>query len=145
MLTRRREPDAAPEHRAGRSNLLQLMQLRWIAVGGQLVTILVAAHRHGRATAAAARCCCCWPRWSLFNLASWWRSRGAQRVIGNHELFFGLLVDVAVLSGLLYFSGGVSNPFIFLFLLQVAVGAVLLPPRHTWTMVGADLPVRARR
>ena len=40
-----------------------------------------------------------------------------------------------MLSTLLYYSGGIANPFIFLYLLQVAVGAVLLKPRYIWAMV----------
>ncbi|MDP0989553.1 hypothetical protein Q6249_28365, partial [Klebsiella pneumoniae] len=30
-----------PERRAGRANLRQLIELRWLAVGGQLATVLV--------------------------------------------------------------------------------------------------------
>jgi hypothetical protein len=65
---------------------------------------------------------------------SWLRSRLWPRV-SDFELFVGLLVDVAVLTGQLYFSGGIRNPFIFLFLLQVAVSSVLLPPRYVWAIV----------
>ncbi|MBW8849112.1 MAG: hypothetical protein JF607_29680, partial [Burkholderiales bacterium] len=32
---------AAPERRAGRANLRQLIELRWLAVVGQLATVLV--------------------------------------------------------------------------------------------------------
>jgi two-component system sensor histidine kinase RegB len=119
---------------AERNNLLQLIQLRWLAVVGQLTTIL--GVQFGLAaqlpliemmTLVAAL--------SLFNLASWLRCRTATGEIANGELFTGLLVDVAVLSALLYYSGGIANPFIFLYLLQVAVGAVLLKPRYIWAMV----------
>ena len=134
VLLRRRESDDTPEHRAGRSNLLQLVQLRWIAVAGQLVTILVAVTGMG-ARLPLTEMLALLAALSLFNLASGWRLRSAQRIIGHHELFFGLVVDVLVLSGLLHLSGGITNPFIFLFLLQVVVAAVLLPARHTWTLV----------
>ena len=46
----------APERLAERQNLLQLVQLRWLAVVGQLATILVVQLRAGRAAAAGARC-----------------------------------------------------------------------------------------
>jgi two-component system sensor histidine kinase RegB len=62
---------------------------------------------------------------ALFNLASLLRSRTRARV-HEAELFFGLLVDVAALTAQLYLSGGISNPFVFLYLLQIAVGAMLL-------------------
>jgi two-component system sensor histidine kinase RegB len=54
--------------------------------------------------------------------------------VTNGELFAALLVDVAVLTGQLYYAGGITNPFIFLFLLQVAVASVLLRPA-TWAIV----------
>jgi two-component system, sensor histidine kinase RegB len=124
----------APENQAGRNNLLQLVQLRWLAVAGQLATIITVHFALGvplplgeMLTLLAAL--------ALFNVASWLRSRVAAAV-GNPELFAGLLVDVGVLSGQLFYSGGITNPFIFLFLLQVAVGAVLLQPRYIWAMVG---------
>lgn len=121
----------------GRNNLLQLIQLRWLAVGGQLATILGVQFILG-AKLPLAEMLALLAALSLFNLASWWhwwRYRAAPGVIHNGELFVGLLVDVAVLSAQLYYSGGVTNPFIFLYLLQVAIGAVLLKPRYIWAMV----------
>lgn len=44
--------------------------------------------------------------------------------VSNRALFFAMLVDVAILTAQLYLSGGTSNPFIFLYLLQVILGAV---------------------
>lgn len=125
---------SATEILAGRNNLLQLVQLRWLAVGGQLATILGVQFVLGaqlplaEMLALVAALC-------LFNLASWLRWRTASGELSNAELFTGLLVDVGVLSTLLYYSGGIANPFIFLYLLQVAVGAVLLKPRYIWAMV----------
>ncbi|MFT3859099.1 MAG: hypothetical protein QM742_16895 [Aquabacterium sp.] len=71
---------------------------------------------------------------AVFNVASGRRLRLALPV-SNGELFAGLLVDVAVLSCQLYYSGGSGNPFIYLYLLQVAVGSVLLRPVYIWSMV----------
>ena len=125
---------SATEILAGRNNLLQLVQLRWLAVGGQLATILgvqfVLGAQLPLAEMLALVAVLC-----LFNLASWPRWRTASGEISNGELFTGLLVDVGLLSALLYCSGGIANPFIFLYLLQVAVGAVLLKPRYIWAMV----------
>ena len=125
---------AATEILAGRNNLLQLVQLRWLAVGGQLATILGvqfvlgAQLPLGEMLVLVGVLC-------LFNLASWLRWHTAAGDISNGELFAGLLVDVSFLSALLYYSGGIANPFIFLYLLQIAVGAVLLKPRYIWAMV----------
>jgi two-component system sensor histidine kinase RegB len=126
--------DDATEILAERNNLLQLVQLRWLAVGGQLTTILGVQFVLG-AQLPLTEMLALVAALSLFNLASWLRCRTAAGEIANGELFTGLLVDVAVLSALLYYSGGIVNPFIFLYLLQVAVGAVLLKPRYIWAMV----------
>ncbi len=124
----------ATEILSGRGNLLQLVQLRWLAVVGQLATILGVQFGLG-AELPLAEMFLLVAVLSLFNLASWLRYRSAAGEIANGELFTGLLVDVALLSALLYYSGGIANPFIFLYLLQVAVGAVLLKSRYIWAMV----------
>ena len=43
-----------------------------------------------------------------------------------------LLVDVVALSLLLYFSGGPSNPFISLYLVQIALAAMILRAPGAW-------------
>ncbi|MBI2733392.1 MAG: HAMP domain-containing histidine kinase [Aquabacterium sp.] len=123
----------APERLAHSNNLLQLIQMRWLAVAGQLLTILIVEFVLDMSlplvemvTLLAVL--------AVFNIASWLRQRLALPV-SNGELFVGLLVDVAVLTGQLYYSGGSANPFIYLYLLQVAVGSVLLKPVYTWAMV----------
>lgn len=123
----------APEKIAGRENLLQLVQLRWLAVAGQLLTILVVHFALG-ITLPLGEMLSLLAALALFNVASGLRSRFAAEVHPG-ELFAGLLVDVGVLSGQLFYAGGVTNPFIFLYLLQVALGSVLLRPRDVWTLV----------
>jgi len=68
------------------------------------------------------------------NLLSLLRSR-ARAAITNGELFAALLLDVGALTVQLYLSGGAINPFTSLFLLQVILGAVLLPPVPIWILV----------
>ncbi len=45
-----------------------------------------------------------------------------------------IVVDVAALSGVLYFSGGSTNPFVSFYLLPLFIAATLLPPTYTWTV-----------
>ena len=123
----------APERLAGRKNLLQLIQMRWLAVAGQLGTVLLVQFALNVALPLVEMLTLLGVL-ALFNIASWLRSRLALPV-GNAELFAALLVDVAVLTGQLYYAGGITNPFIYLYLLQVAVGSVLLGRRSTWAMV----------
>ncbi len=117
----------------GLTNMLLLIQLRWFAVGGQFATIVVVARGFGIDLPIA-------PMFALlgclvvFNIASLLRWRNGREV-ANSELFFALLIDVALLTGQLALSGGATNPFVFLYLLQVILGAVLLDTWSTWTIV----------
>lgn len=53
-------------------------------------------------------------------------------VLHRYEVFFGLILDVLALSAQLWYSGGVINPFISLYLLPIILGAVLLRPFEAW-------------
>jgi two-component system sensor histidine kinase RegB len=125
----------APERLADRQNLIQLVQLRWVAVAGQLATILMAQYVLD-VPLPLAEMLLLLAVLALFNVGSWLRARLPLRV-PNGELFAVLLADVAVLTAQLYYAGGITNPFIFLFLLQVAVASVLLRPHYVWAMVVA--------
>lgn len=117
-----------------RNNLLQLVQLRWLAVAGQFATILGVVFLLG-VQLPLTEMLIVLSVLGVFNLASWLRFRTTVGEIANGELFIGLLVDLFLLTALLYYSGGITNPFIYLYLLQVAVGAVLLKPRYIWAFV----------
>lgn len=52
--------------------------------------------------------------------------------LSTKEYLFQLHIDVLVLFSLLYYSGGVHNPFAMLFLLQVVIAANALSLRLTW-------------
>ena len=121
------------EEATGLANMQQLIQLRWIAVIGQVITIGMAHFLFGiqlpiEDMAAVIAFL------MLFNLFSYWRWR-ARGEVANDELFLALLVDVGMLTAQLYLSGGATNPFTFVYLLQVTLAAVLLKPWSVWTMV----------
>ncbi|HEX5539792.1 MAG TPA: ATP-binding protein [Methylophilaceae bacterium] len=124
---------ASVENAAGHNNMLQLIQLRWIAVIGQITTIAVVTLGFGihlpLPHMVEVLACLI-----AFNIASQlrWHER---RMVTNRELSLALLIDVASLTAQLYYSGGITNPFAFLYLLQVILGAVLLEAKSTWTIV----------
>ena len=66
---------------------------------------------------------------ALFNGAALWRARRADAA-APVELFSQLLVDIAALSALVFFSGGATNPLVSLLLPPVAIAALTLPVRH---------------
>jgi two-component system sensor histidine kinase RegB len=124
---------ASVEYAAGQNNMRQLIELRWIAVVGQITTIaatiLVFDVRLPLVQMLQVLACLI-----AFNIASHlrWHER---RQVTNGELFLALLVDVTMLTIQLYLAGGTTNPFAFLFLLQVILSAVLLEAWSTWTIV----------
>jgi two-component system sensor histidine kinase RegB len=132
----RRTAAARVESVAGHKNMLQLIQLRWLAVIGQITTISVVSLAFGiplpLPQMLAVLACLI-----AFNMASHLRWH-EQRAVSNRELFFALLVDVGSLTAQLYFSGGITNPFVFLYLLQVILSAVLLEVWSTWSIVAVS-------
>ncbi len=127
--------EAASRDRTGLRNMQQLIQLRWIAVVGQVVTILVVHYAIG-ITLPLHSMLCVVAALAVFNLASHlWCRRRMQ--VSNAALLFGLLVDMASLTLQLYLSGGITNPFVFLFLLQVTLGTVLLRSAASWILAAA--------
>ena len=125
---------AAPADLAtNRKNMALLVQLRWIAVIGQIATIGFVQFWMGVALPLLPMAAVIFGLVAL-NLVSllWLRYRAD---INNRELLVALALDVAALTALLYLSGGATNPFTSLYLLQVTLGAVLLDAPSTWSLV----------
>ncbi|UPG72887.1 hypothetical protein MVG78_01430 [Roseomonas gilardii subsp. gilardii] len=113
--------------------MLQLVQLRWVAVVGQVLTIGTVRYGLGidlplrqMALVVAALI--------ALNLLSLLRLR-LSTPVGGLELFLVLAFDVAALTVQLYLSGGMTNPFVSLYLLQVTLAAVLLEQHGAWAVV----------
>lgn len=127
------QPSQWPADAAGRKNLALLVQLRWIAIAGQVATILTVHYGMGIHLPIA-------PMLLVAGIAIVMNalSFGALRKrtdVSHAELFLSLLFDVLLLTAQLYLSGGATNPFISLYLLQVALGAVLLDRWSIWGIV----------
>ena len=118
--------------RTGARNMRQLVELRWLAVAGQLVTILIVGGPM-RVPLPLVPMLSIVGAQALVNLASVPRMR--QRTIGNLELFVALLFDIVALTAQLGLSGGATNPFVSLFLLQVVLAAILLEAWAAWAVV----------
>ena len=114
----RSPPDTAAE------NMRQLVQLRWIAVVGQLLAILVAHFGLGVTLPLTPMLGVV----TLLAVANMLFTLTLRRMVFPGEVSLALLLDMAALTAQLYFSGGSANPFISLYLLQVVLGAILLSP-----------------
>ena len=67
------------------------------------------------------------------NVLTWLRLK-ANFTISNTEIFIQLLLDIAGITSLFYFTGGAANPFVWFYLLPLIIAATILPRTHTWIM-----------
>lgn len=113
------------------STALWLAQLRWIAIAGQLIVIGFVRLILGIPLAIPQLLTIV-----LLTIASNIALWVVAKRMGNqipYSIFFQnrllggvLLFDVAILTGLLYFSGGAANPFILFYVANIAVAGVVL-------------------
>ena len=113
-----------------RQNLLQLIWLRLIAIIGQVVTILI-VHYFLKISLPLTEMFLVLMFLGIVNFISFYRHK-SEKNISDKSLFIELICDVLVLTAQLYLSGGISNPFISLFLLQVIIAAILLKRIYAW-------------
>lgn len=113
------------------STLLRtLITLRWLAVFNQSVTIAVVVGLLNVGLNATAL----WAGVAVlaaFNLLAVWRVRHIADP-SHGEVMLHIGIDVAVLSWLIAWSGGVTNPFTSLFLLPIAFASLALPVRRIY-------------
>lgn len=138
-----------------------LVRLRWFAVGGQLVTIFVAGWIVGdqlpwfpllslvALTAVSNTLYAAWlrrakrlgqppgstdePKSSLPPGTAVGAAVGPQT--RTDRIATSLMVmDLITLTAMLYFSGGIDNPFSLFYLVNLAVGGVILRPRWAWVL-----------
>ena len=114
-----------------------LSGLRWLAIGGQVVAIAVAYSGLGLDISLPI-CLTCVGASIALNLALRWRYPLTQR-LDDVAATTLLAYDILQLACLLYFTGGVANPFSVLFLAPVTIAATSLSIRHTAGLVGLTL------
>ena len=67
------------------------------------------------------------------NIFTWLRLTTGVRY-SDAEIFVQMLLDVAGLTGVFFYAGGASNPFVWFYLLPLMIAATILPRRYTWIM-----------
>jgi len=115
-----------------RLRLQTLTRLRWLAVIGQSVTVLIVAHGYGF-NVPELLC------FALIACSAWLNVFLSIRFPAAHRLpplgATGLLsFDVLQLSGLLFMTGGLANPFSVLLCVPVIISSPLQPVRHTLSL-----------
>lgn len=125
------------KHYSNLENMQILNRIRLIAINGQLALILFSVWY------LAIRLPIEW----LFSLLlfeivfqgyCYQRAKQSRRITSN-EILLSIIVDSLILAGLVYFSGGASNPFIYLLLLPLALGTLMLTPRNLLLVAALQL------
>jgi two-component system sensor histidine kinase RegB len=120
----------------GRATALStLVRFRWLAIGAQLIAVLVAHYGIGLPIELP---------WVALVLALAAVSNGAlaaASLSGASENLVGpvLFLDTVLLTVLLHLSGDASNPFSIVYLVQVTLAAVRTRPRWTWAITGSSV------
>jgi len=115
--------------------LSTLVRLRWLAIGAQLVAVLVAHYGIGLRIELP---------WivlvlSIAALSNAALAAAARSGAGENLVGAVLFLDTVLLTALLHLSGDASNPFSIVYLVQVTLAAVRTRPRWTWAITGSSV------
>jgi two-component system sensor histidine kinase RegB len=130
-----------PATGAQRINFSWLIRLRWGALVGQVATILVVEKVLGIDLPLGPLAVLVALEAATNVVATLWLRSG--RPVGEAGIALTMALDIAILTALLFFSGGPSNPFSFLYLVHIALAAVVLRLAWTWILVALSLACSA--
>jgi two-component system sensor histidine kinase RegB len=122
-------PPAAVDFASRSLRLETLVRLRWLAVGGQTVAILVVIFALGFPLPVLP-CFVLIVVSALLNIALGMQFPASVR-LGTWPAFGLLAYDALQLAGLLYLTGGLQNPFTLLLLVPVIISATALGKQPT--------------
>ena len=127
------------EQQVLREKAAQFIRMRWVAIAAELlfiylalgpVSVLPDVVTAPLLTIVAAQL--------VFNAGAYAvHSLGTMDV--RHQLLLQVTGDVVILTGLLHFSGGVENPFVFLYLIHVTLAAMLFETRGAVAVASGSL------
>jgi two-component system sensor histidine kinase RegB len=114
--------------RRGRLRVRTLVNLRWVAIAGQTVTVAVVAYGLNFPTPVAA----CF---AVIALSAWLNvlvslAASGQRLATDNEAAAHIAFDILQLTALLYLTGGNVNPFSLLLIGPATLAAATLPLRQ---------------
>ncbi len=110
-----------------------LIRLRWFAIAGVSVVIAAAAYTLRPVPPW-------WPLYvvvgamGVYNLGFVWL--GHTHVSPHTLVLSQILLDLVALTALLYYAGGIANPFALFFVFHVILTSILLPARESYAVAG---------
>jgi two-component system sensor histidine kinase RegB len=108
----------------GRVRLRTLSNLRWLAIAGQSAALFLVYFAFGYPL-PLSYCVAAIAASAVLNIVLALRYPPSHR-LANREATFYLAFDVVQLAALLYFTGGIANPFSLMFVAPVVIAAATL-------------------
>ncbi|MBS1119414.1 MAG: integral rane sensor signal transduction histidine kinase [Deltaproteobacteria bacterium] len=132
-------PTAIPERNW--VNIQWLARLRWAEIAGQAGTVLIGQFLlDGALPIASLLLVISLGLVSNLGLELYFfgdrRRETPSRTVHEWQIALVMMLDVAILTGLLYLTGGPHNPFGLLYVVQIALATVLLRAKWAWLLGG---------
>jgi len=117
-------------------HLLWFVHMRWIAAAFTFALILIAVPISHLLPRAALAPLLGW--WAVLPIANLFFERWSRRSRAfERQITVQVVTDLIILSGLLYFSGGVANPLHIAYLIHVIIAGMLLPRSRAFKLTFA--------
>ena len=129
-------PVSRPPEQPNRINFGWLLRLRWSMITGQLLVVLGVRMVLHLALPLSPLLAIVGLEAALNLVGMVYRRRREPR---EWWLVAIMAADIVLFTGLLYFTGGPSNPFSFLYLVQIALAAITVRPAWSWALTGLAL------
>jgi signal transduction histidine kinase len=132
--------DYSPEQRALILRLRVYVNLRWLAIPAIIIATLVASQVfHISFPTLPVYIVCAIIAIYNFILFLWARNLAKQEpemVVGKAEAYgyVQVILDLIMLTVLLHYTGGIENPFIFLYIIHTNAAAIFLPKRRVYEL-----------
>src|SRR5262249_36620527 len=121
-------------------NIQWLARLRWAEVAGQAATVLVGQFLLEGALPIASLLLVIGVglvsnlALEMYYFGDRRRTNAPARPVYEWQIALVMMLDVAILTGLLYLTGGPHNPFGLLYVVQIALATVLLHAQWAWLL-----------
>lgn len=118
-----------------------LVKLRWVALVGQLATVAFVVYGLGVPLAAAPLAGALAITGVTNLLLAWWvrkalRDPRTLSRFASATIAGVMLLDLVVLTFMLYVTGGPTNPFVVFYFVNLALAGVLLETSRAWMLAG---------
>ena len=139
------DTEYSPEEAALLMRLRVFVNMRWLAIVGVIIATLVASLVFDIDFPTLPVYIIC-PLIALYNLALFYQLRRLSRekhglVIhrARNSSNIHILLDLVALTALLHFTGGIENPFIFLYVLHIILASIALHYRVVYIVATAAI------